>query len=70
MKVSRRELACAALATMGAAVSGPAHTTAQPVPASAEAELQAAKLQVLANAQALAQYDIPMATEPAFVFQA
>jgi hypothetical protein len=70
MKLSRRELACAALVSMAAAVSGGAQTPAQPAPLSPEAELQAAKLQVQATAQALAQFDIPMATEPAFLFQA
>jgi hypothetical protein len=71
MKLSRRELACAALAgTALGAVAGLAQTLAQPVPLSPEAELQTAKLQVQAAAQALAQFEVPMATEPAFVFQA
>jgi Rieske Fe-S protein len=70
MKLSRRELAGAALTTMAAAVAGRAQTPLQSAPLSPEAELQAAKLQVQAAAQALSQFEIPMDTEPAFAFQA
>jgi hypothetical protein len=75
MKLSRRELAGAALVRVGATAAlaidaGRAQTLAQPAPLSPEAELQAAKQEVQATAQALAQVEIPMATEPAFVFQA
>jgi hypothetical protein len=71
MKLSRRELACAALSTAVLAIdAGHAQTPAQPAALSPEAELQAAKLEVQATVQALAQVEIPMATEPAFMFQA
>jgi hypothetical protein len=71
MKLSRRELVCTGLTMAASAtVAGHAQTPAQPAPLSPEAELQAAKLQVQATAQALAQFEIPMATEPAFVFHA
>ncbi len=70
MKLSRRELACSALAAVALPTPGRAQTPAQPAPLSPEAELQAAKLQVQATAQALEQFEIPMTSEPAFVFQA
>ncbi|HLI85971.1 MAG TPA: hypothetical protein VKV17_18800 [Bryobacteraceae bacterium] len=70
MKLSRRELAGAALGAFAARAQTPAPSTQQPAPLSPEAELQAAKLQVQANSQALAQFEIPMATEPAVTFQA
>jgi hypothetical protein len=66
MKLSRRELACAAFA----AVAGRAQTPAAPAPLSPEAEVQAAKAQLQQTIQALSQFDLPMATEPAFEFHA
>jgi hypothetical protein len=66
MKLSRRELAYAALA----ALSARAQTPPASAPLSPEAELAAAKAQLLGTIQALSQFDLPMATEPAFEFQA
>jgi hypothetical protein len=66
MKLSRRELAYAALA----ALSGRAQTPSATAPLSPEAELEAAKAQLQQTIQALSQFDLPMATEPAFEFHA
>jgi hypothetical protein len=66
MKLSRRELAYAALA----ALSARAQTPPASVPLSPEAELAAAKAQLLETIHVLSQFDLPMATEPAFEFHA
>ena len=63
MKLTRRELA-AALTSAAALAQTP------PPPASPAAELQSARDQVKAIAQTLAQQEVAMSTEPAFVFQA
>jgi hypothetical protein len=70
MKLSRREVAGAALAALAvrAQTLPPAPQNAAPL--SPEAELQAAKLQVQATSRALGQFEIPMATEPVVTFQA
>jgi hypothetical protein len=62
MKLTRRQLAAAALASLAAEAQAPA-----PSP---EADLQAARQSVKANADALARYDVPMNTEPVFAFEA
>jgi hypothetical protein len=66
MKLSRRELACAALA----ALAGRAQTPSAPAPLTPEAELEAAKAQLQQTILILSQFDLPMATEPAFEFHA
>jgi hypothetical protein len=58
MKISRRALAQLALA--GAA------SAQQPAPD----ELEEARKQVQRNSETLLKYEIPMATEPAFLFKA
>ena len=58
MKISRRALAQLALA--GAA------SAQQPAPD----ELNEARKQVQRNSETLLKYEIPMATEPAFLFKA
>jgi hypothetical protein len=60
MKLTRRQLA----AVVSAATLAPAQTTA-PVD-----ETQAARDRLKANSDALAQHDLPPATEPAFRFEA
>jgi len=68
MKLTRRELA-AALTSAAALAQTPApqRTPAERTP---EAELQAARDQVKANAEALTQLEVPMRIEPAFQFKA
>jgi len=65
MKITRRKLA-AALATTAAAVS------AQTPPPQTQPtdDLQTARDRMRANADALANQKLPMATEPAFQFKA
>lgn len=63
MKLTRRQVAVA-LTSAAALAQTPAP------PASAEAELLSARDQVKAIAQTLMQQEVPMSTEPAFVFQA
>jgi len=65
MKITRRKLA-AALATAAAL---PAQTP-QPQTAPAADDLQTARDRMRANANALANQKLPMATEPAFQFKA
>ena len=64
MKITRRKLA-AALATAAAL---PAQTPPQTQPAADD--LQTARDRMRANASALANQKLPMATEPAFQFKA
>jgi hypothetical protein len=68
MKLTRRQLGAAALASVAAR----AQTPPQPGPQNAtpQAELQAARDQVKATSESLSQYQIPMTTEPAFEFRA
>jgi hypothetical protein len=75
MKLTRRQLGAAALASVAAR----AQTPPQPAPENLtpqaqlqgkDAELQAAKDQVKAASESLSRYEVPMATEPAFEFQA
>jgi len=61
-KLTRRELAAVALGTAAA----PAQEKPQAPP---EDELSAARKQVESNAAALAKFDLPMSTEPAFLFK-
>jgi hypothetical protein len=60
MKLTRRELAAAALAPAAAA---------QNVPSSGEQEVRAARETVSRNADALAKVKLPQETEPAFQFK-
>jgi hypothetical protein len=60
MKMTRRELAAAALAPAAAA---------QNAPATGEQELRAARETVQRNADALAKVKLPQETEPAFQFK-
>jgi len=65
-KLTRRDLAAALAASV------PALASPRAVPAKAEEDelLAAARAQVLKNAGRLAASEIPMATEPAFLFKA
>ncbi len=63
MRLTRRELASAALSSAAAA-----HGQV-PVPGSPEEELEAARGQVRRNAEATAKVELPMATEPACIFK-
>ncbi len=63
MKLTRRELACA-LAAGTAAAQAPA-----PLPPTPDADLQAARNRVKANAARLAAEPILMSIEPAFQFK-
>jgi hypothetical protein len=67
MKITRRAMA-AVLASVGAQAQTPA-LAVQPA-ASPEAELESAREQVKANVTALAQFEVPMSTEPSFEFKA
>ena len=65
MKITRRKL--------GAVVLAPAALLAQtpaPIPANPEEELAAMREQNRRNAQALNEFEVPMAAEPAFQFKA
>jgi len=62
MKITRRKLAAALLAPAATIT-----TEAQTAPTD---ELEAARAQVKANAEAIGRVEIPMSTEPAFRFQA
>ena len=62
MKVTRRDLAVALASTAVASAQAPA------VPATPEAELQAARDQVKAMSDRLRGQKVPMSVEPAFVF--
>ena len=68
MKLTRRELA-AALTSAAALAQTPAPERA-PAEGMPEAEIQAARDQVKANAAALTQLEVPMTLEPAFQFKA
>jgi len=62
-KITRRELAAAALGSAAALPAAP--------PQSAPEDLDTvAKEQVRKNAEELAKFDLPMSTEPAFQFKA
>jgi len=63
MKLTRRQLAAVVVSA-----TAMAHT--RQTPASSADELQAARERIKANGEALAQQQIPMATEPAFQFKA
>jgi len=64
MKITRRQLALAALAPAALAAQTP-----PPLPANREEELAAIKEQNRRNAEALDKVKVPMATEPAFLFK-
>ncbi len=72
MKLTRRSLAGAVLGS--APVLNAARASAQPPqpapPPSPDDDLKAARQQVRKNADALASFKIPMATEPACIFKA
>jgi hypothetical protein len=63
MKLTRRQLA----AVVSATALAQAQTAGQPAPVD---ETQAARDRLKANSDALAQHDLPPATEPAFRFRA
>jgi len=63
MKLTRRQLAVAALAPAALA-----QTT--PQPATASDELKAAQARMKANSDALSRMQVPIETEPAFQFKA
>ncbi len=65
MKLTRRELTKAAPALLSAAM-----LPGQQATPSADAELQAARDRLKANAAAVAGVAVPMDTEPAFQFKA
>ena len=65
MKITRRQLAKAALAPAALAAQTP-----PPIPANAQEELAAIREQNKQNAQALDKVSVPMALEPAFQFKA
>jgi hypothetical protein len=67
MKLTRRKLAALAAAAVAAPSSVPA---APQQPSAGEDLLKAKRGQMQANAAALANVDVPMATEPAFQFKA
>jgi len=64
MKITRRQLALAALQPAAALAQAPA------IPATPEQELTAAREQVRRNVEALDKVTLPMSTEPAFQFRA
>ncbi len=64
MKVTRRKWAAAALAPAIALAQ------TQPVPATPDDELKAARDRIKANSNLLAQQKVPMDLEPAVVFKA
>lgn len=66
MKITRRRLAAAVIAPAALL----AQTPQPPVPANPEEELAAARDQNRRNAQALDEFRVPMAVEPAFQFKA
>jgi hypothetical protein len=72
MKLTRRQLSAAALASLAALAQTPAppgQGATSPVALTGEAELQAAKDELKATVEMLSQIEVPMTTEPAFVFQ-
>jgi hypothetical protein len=67
MKLTRRQLALASFVSLAAESQTPAPPAVQSTP---EDELSAAKAEVIKTVQVLSQFQIPMATEPSFVFEA
>ena len=65
MKITRRQLAVAALAPAALAAQNP-----PPVPANPEEEMAAARAQNQRNSAALEKFAVPMDAEPAFQFKA
>ncbi|HZT31416.1 MAG TPA: hypothetical protein VFA33_16120 [Bryobacteraceae bacterium] len=65
MLVTRRKLAGALVGSAAALAQAP-----PPLPRTPEEELQAAREQVRQNTEALAQYPLPVAAEPACHFKA
>ena len=68
MKLTRRQMAAAALAALGARAQTPAQPQAGSL--TPDAELANAKDQVKATATLLENAEVPMTTTPAFVFRA
>lgn len=64
MKLTRRELAAAVMASAAAAAA----QTGQPQSSPAD-ELRTARGRVRANSETLARQSLPMSTEPAFRFE-
>lgn len=77
MKITRRQLAATAAASTAASAMLAATRTANaqtpvnpspPKPLTPEEDVTAAKDQIHRNSEALAKFQIPMSTEPAFKF--
>ena len=68
MKLTRRKLLVVGQVLSLPAAFGQANRTPQPAPAGDE--LTAKRDLLRANAQAVANFNVPMATEPAFKFKA
>ncbi|HUA22258.1 MAG TPA: hypothetical protein VMB25_26115 [Bryobacteraceae bacterium] len=66
-KLTRREAAAALSASVAALAQTP--QPSNPLPASADEELQRARAVWRENADTLARVALPMATEPAFLFK-
>ena len=66
MKITRRGLATAIMAPAALLAQAPP----PPIPANPEEEMTAAREQNRRNAQALDEFRVPMAVEPAFQFKA
>lgn len=67
-KLTRRALTLALTASTTALAQNP--PAPPPLPQNPDEELRAAKDQLAQSAQALARFDLPMATEPATHFKA
>jgi hypothetical protein len=65
-KITRRQAAIGVVAGTAAV----AQTAVPPMPQTPEDELNAAKLQLRSNSEALGKVDVPQSTEPAFLFRA
>jgi len=66
-KLTRREAAAALSVSVAALAQTP--QPASPLPASADQELQQARVTLRNNSDTLARVTFPMSTEPAFVFK-
>lgn len=66
IKLTRRDIAV----VLSGSAAALAQTPNPPPPQNADDEVQAARSQIRQNAQQLAQFPLPMATEPATQFKA
>ncbi len=66
MKLTRRKLAAAVLGSAAGALA----QNQPPLPATPEAELEAARARLKSNTEIVARQDVAMAVEPAFQFKA